>query len=219
MKIIYEITIGELINLIILAVTGFIVCQYTRAAQKSNKIQEINNEIQEKPILNLYLRKHGIEDELRLRNVGKGPAYNIKFSSIEADHYKYYPYFEEPNPILEKDVDEKTIKHWVETPEGGVEAYDPEGFNLFLTRLFSSSVRDGQYESVARSAGVFLITYEGMNGQKYHSIFRIYSKIVPLLPGVYDLVVQFMHNGKGICDITTAKRFCEKDPIMKKNKE
>lgn len=213
MGILCEMTIGEIITVIILFGTAVIVLFYTRAMQKSN-------EIQERPVLNLYLRESrtgpNIGRILRLRNVGNGPAYNIKFFGIKADDYVYYPYFDEPNPILERNVDEKTIRLWVATPTGGVEVYDPTtGFERFLMRLFNSSVEQKKYDYVARSAAVFLIIYEGINGKKYYSIFRIYSKIVPLLP-VYDLVVEFIFSGEGKYDMAKARSLCEEREIMRK---
>lgn len=216
MIFIYEITIGEIITAVILAVTAFIVLLYTRAAQKSN-------EIQERPILNLYLRESqvgsNIQRVLRLRNVGNGPAYNIKFFGIEANGYMYYPYFNEPNPILENGGDEKPVNLWVSTPDGGVEVYDNvSGFELFLSRLFNTGVKRNNYDEIARSVAVFLITYEGINDRKYYSIFRLYSKIVPLLP-VYDLVVEFINNGQETFDMASAKCLCRTRPIMKKNEQ
>jgi len=212
--VIYEITIGEIITGLILLGTAVIVWFYTKAAQRSN-------EIEEKPILNLYLREsnkgQNVERILRLRNVGKGPAYNIKFFGIEADGYTYYPHFNEPNPILENGGDEKTVDLWVATPKGGVEVYDSVlGFERFLMRLFKrEDIQRGKYDELARSACVFLITYEGVNGNKYYSIFRIYSKIVPLLR-VYDLVVEFISSGQGECNMPRAKELCNERPIMKK---
>jgi len=207
-------TIGESINAIILLITAIIVLVYTRAMQKSN-------EIQERPALNLYLRESKVgqntERTLRLRNVGNGPAYNIKFFGIEAAKYTYYPYFNEPNPILEKGGDEKPINLWVATPDGGAEVYNPMGFELFLKRLFNTEIiKDGKYDDVARSACVFLITYEGINSKRYYSVFRIYSKIIPLL-SVYELVVEFISNGQGQIDMEIAKDLCNAKVIMKKN--
>lgn len=215
MDLICKITIGEIINAVILAITAVIVWYYTKAAQKSN-------EIQERPILNLYLRElrtgSNVERILRLRNVGNGPAYNIRFFGIPAANYTYYPYFNEPNPILEKGGDEKTIDLWVTTPMGGVEAYEKIlGFESFLQRLFNSeSIKQGEYDRIARTAAVFLITYEGVNDNAYYSIFRIYPKI-PLLLRVYDLVVEFIDNGQGPIDMAAAKSLCDAKPIMKKN--
>ena len=213
--IIYEVTIGEIITGAILLGTAVIVWLYTKAAQKSN-------EIQERPILNLYLRetRTGSKTErvLRLSNVGNGPAYNIKFFGIKANGYTYYPYFDEANPILEKNGDEKTVNLWVATPTGGVEMYDRTlGSEFFLQRLFIENVRNTEeYERVARSAATFLITYEAVNGNAYYSIFRLYSKISPLL-GVYDLVVEFMGSGQGSIDMTKVRCICSEKPIMKKN--
>lgn len=211
--IIYEITIGEIINILILSITAWIVWRYTQAAQKSN-------EIQERPTLNLYLDEFNVGQNIRhilkLKNVGNGPAYNIKFFGIKADGYTYYPYFNEPNPILEKNGNEKEINLWISMPSGGVEHYDNIiGFERLLQRIFEkSNFKDGGYEN-ARSALIFLITFEGINGNKYYSIFRIYPKISL----IYDLVVEFILSDKGDCDLLIAKQKCEERPIMKKNEQ
>lgn len=204
-EFIWKITLGESINVAILAITAFIVILYTRAAQKSN-------EIREKPILNLYLREAktgaNIERTLRLRNVGRGPAYNISFASIEAGGYVYSPRLKEPNIILERDGDEKSVDFWVETPTGGVEAYDKNiGFQFFLSRLFPSQAPKEEHEQRKRTSAMFLINYEGVNDKKYHSIFRLYSKIWPLL-NVYDLVVEFILSGDGECNMNKAQQIC-----------
>lgn len=206
----------------ILLITAAFIIAYTYETQKMKEQIKKQTEIQEKPVLNLYLRESRRGQNtlyaLRLKNVGNGPAYNIKFFGIDADDYKYYPHFNEPNPILEKNGDEKDIDLWVQTPDGGVEMYDSTlGFEWFLMRIFNPTViKERGYDDVARSASVFLIAYEGVSGNKYYSIFRVYSKIVPLLR-VYDLVVEFISNGQGVYNLATAKRLCEKRPIMKKN--
>lgn len=216
MAIDFSIKAIELVNTIILGLTGLVVFWYTKAAEQSN-------EIQERPILNLYLRKtsNGSNNGYipKIRNVGKGPAYNIKFYGIEADGYTYYPYFNEANPILESGGDEKEIKLWVTTPDNGVEMYDASlGFNLLISRLFGKvMIQRGEYDSVARSAGVFLISYEGVSSKSYYSIFRIYSKIEPLFPGVDDLVVEFIENKQGKRSLEESKRVCNERSIMKKN--
>lgn len=213
MEILCEMTIGEIITVIILFGTAVIVLFYTRAMQKSN-------EIQERPVLNLYLRESrtgpNIERVLRLRNVGNGPAYNISFFGIVAGDYTYYPYFNEPNPILEKDGDEKTVDLWVETPHGGVEVFDRiTGFQFFLSRLFPRTANKEEQERLKRTAAIFLITYEGINGKKYYSIFRLYSKIWPLL-SVYDLVVEFISSGEGEYDMLKARTLCNEQESMKR---
>lgn len=213
MEFIREITIGELINAAILIVTVIVVFIYTRAAQKSN-------EIQERPVLNLYLRESEIGPNIarvfRLRNVGNGPAYNISFSGIKAGTYTYYPYFNEPNPILERGGDEKTVNLWVKTRDSGVETYDNiSGFQFFLSRLFSRKAQIEEYEYLKRTAAIFLISYESVNGKKYYSIFRLYSKILPILD-TYDLVVEFISSGDGECNMEKAYAICEERETTKR---
>lgn len=178
-----------ILNLIILSITAYIVWRYTKAAQKSN-------EIQERPILNVYLREddNGVNKifKLRLRNVGNGPAYNISFSAVNASGYIYHPYLKEANPILEKD-DEKTVDFRIKTPDGGTEFYDPLSFQQFFHRLFPQQSRPEEYEQIKRTAAIFFITYYGINGDKYYSVFRFYSKMWPVLD-LFDLVIEFMGN-------------------------
>lgn len=213
MNIINSITTGELINGIILAVTAFIVWMYTRAAQRSN-------EIQEKPILNLYLRESrtgpNTSRKFKIRNVGNGPAYNVELLNINASDYTYYPYLNEPNPILERSGDEKTINMWVKTPNDGVESYDSiSGFQFFLSRLFPRNLPQRAQENRKRTAAIFVINYKGINGESYHSIFRFYSKLWPTID-VYDLVIEFISSGSGICNMRTARSLCKQRETMKR---
>lgn len=206
-------TIAEIINAAILIITAHIVWQYTRAAQKSN-------EIQEKPILNLYLRKSGNGTEenysLKVKNVGNGPAYNIRISNIVAGDYVYAPYFDEPNPILEKDHDEKFIKMLTkDKATGGVGIYDASyGFKLFASRLFSNKAADQDPENLVRTNGAIVISYKGINKKSYYSIFRIYPRI--WFPGASDdFVVEFIDDGRGKYDIKKAKKICSRRETMK----
>ncbi|MBI2448436.1 hypothetical protein HYV44_02665 [Candidatus Microgenomates bacterium] len=212
MELAFQIIIG-VINTIVLIITAVIVWKYTKEAQRSNKIQE-------RPILNLYLRENkkylagvqqvvDVEYLLRLRNVGKGPAYNIKFFTITASDCIYYPYINEPNPILENNGDEKTVNLWIQVGTNGTEIFDTgHGFQLFMSRLFPTNADVKDHENLKRTAGIFLITYSGVNDKKYNSIFRIYPRIWSV-PKIYDLVVEFISNIEGDCDIADAHRICE----------
>jgi len=207
----------------ILFVTAAFIIAYTYETQKMKEEIKKQNEIQEKPVLNLYLRESKVGPNtqymLRLRNVGKGPAYNINFSGINAGGYIYYPYFNEPNPILERDGDEKTINMWVEIPTGGVEVFEKiTGFQFFLSRLFPRMTNEKEQEHLKRTAAIFLITYDGINNKKYYSIFRLYSKIWPVLD-VYDLVVEFIASGEGEYNMAKACAICKEREAMKKFEE
>ena len=200
----YKFTTGELISATVLIITAVIVWGYTKAAQKSN-------EISERPILNLYLRESEIgsntERKFRLRNVGRGPAYNIRLSEIKTGKYRYRPYVEGANPILEKDKDEKTLKFIVKTPKG-IEVYDNiTGIMFFTRRLFPSSIPEKLHESKKRTSAIFLINYKGINNKNYYSIFRLYPKIYPLLYD--DLVVEFIKSDTGNCSKEEAYKICD----------
>ena len=203
----------EIINIVILAITAWIVWKYTKAAQRSNDIQE-------RPILNFYLREEKSGPNtiytLRIRNVGNGPAYNIKFSDIKTNNgYTYYPYFNHANPILEKNGDEKTVNMWVKTPNG-VEAYDNIlGFKFFLSRLFIKTNEPDKQERIKRISGVFLVNYEGVNNKKYYSVFRLYSKIWPA-SDVFDLIVEFIENGANEYRLEQAHKLCAGKETMKR---
>lgn len=177
---------------------------------KSNKIAQKNNEIQEKPILNFYLRGY----EMRLRNVGNGPAYNIVISNIDAKNFTYSMDFNQPNFILEPHKDEKTLTFNVRTPSGGSEIFgsEPQYFELFIDRLFPRDTDPKQYDSLKRSTAVFLINYQGLNSKSYYSIFRLYPKFWPLL-NAYKLIIEYIESGNGECKLKKAKEICEKKNI------
>lgn len=202
---------------LVLLLTLIVILWYSKETQvlreeqrKSNKIAQKSNEIQERPILNFYLRGY----EMRLRNVGNGPAYNITVSEINAKSFIYRANFDQPNFILEPHKDEKTLVFDVETPSGGAEIFgsEPQYFELFIDRLFPRDADPNQYNILKSTKAVFLINYQGLNNRFYYSIFRIYPKSWILL-GSYKLVVEYVESGDGECDVDKAKEICNKKAI------
>lgn len=211
----------DIINTIILGGTAFIVWLYTKAAQKSN-------EIQEQPVLNLILEEDASQHfKLSIKNVGRAPAYNIIFSKLTANGYTYYPRIQkqyyvsdsyikrETNPVLEVGG-ERGLDFWVRTPTGGSEVYDRVlGFQWFLSRFFPSNAEAERHEEIKRTATIFILNYEGVSGKNYHSVFRVYSKLYPALE-VYDLVSEFIRTGESRCTKEEALLLCkEKESIPK----
>lgn len=202
----------EFLSLLVLAITGVVVWIYTKAAQKSN-------EISERPIINLELEENftgfssgGVTTrEFSLVNVGSGPAYNVQISDIAVSDYVYHPKFNEPTSILNKD-EKKVLSFWLKHPDGGVEQYDVD---RFLLRLFVENISSlEEYEEAARKRGVFVITYENISGDTYYSVFRFYSKLRPL-PDNYDLIIEFIKNGKGLISTEKAQKICKEKPIYR----
>ena len=213
MYFINEITLGEILNIIVLAGTAFIVWLYTKAAQKTN-------EIQEQPAINLTLTENnnGVNTRytLKVKNVGRAPAYNVIFSPLISGQYTYHPYFrDEANPVLEVG-NEHELHFWVKKSPNSTEAYERIlGFQFFLQRFFPQNADQTKHEELKRTSAIFVFNYEGINGKKYHSVFRIYSKIWPLL-GIYDLVSELIRIAEGRCIYKEAKMLCSgKETIPK----
>ncbi len=209
----WGISLGELINALILIGTAYIVWIYTKAAQRSNDIQE-------QPIINLLLQEENNGANtfytLIVRNAGRAPAYNITFLPLLADDYVYRPYFrKEASPILEPE-DERELHFWVHRHPNITEAYERVlGFQRFLMRFFPDTTEQARHEEVKRTAAIFVINYESANGKKYHSVFRVYSKIWALL-GVYDMVAEFIEIAEGHSDAVRAKDVCAAKPTIPK---
>lgn len=180
-------------NTIILFGTAVIIWIYTRATQRSN-------EIQEEPLLNLYFKeihsggaKMGV---LSIKNIGKGPAYNVSFERFKLKDYLYTFYLE--NRLLETEV-EAILKSTTETPEGGTEFSDSSNNIYFLSRLVPKTLTP---ESLKEDPAFFVVNYTGSNGKIYHSIFALY----PDIPVVGDMHMQFIGRGKGKSSIEKAKK-------------
>lgn len=184
--IIYQLSLGDIANIVILSVTAWIVYLYTKAAQRSNDIQE-------RPILNLYAKQNKNDKQysiLKLENVGEGPAYNIVISSLEVNNVVYSFSFNEPNFILGAEQ-KREINVNVTKPDGGAELYENANshtFELFIDRLFPRDIDSSKREIHSQTAAIFLVNYEGVNKKSYYSIFRIYPKIWPMLR-VYELAI------------------------------
>ena len=80
---------------------------------------ELNNELEQKPIVDLFFRPKTEEHEeyLRLRNSGKGVAHNVKVESITVGSKQFNFYFRDPNIVLTPLKDEQTL--WVDASDNG----------------------------------------------------------------------------------------------------
>ena len=185
-------------DLIILAITGIVVFLYTRAAQRSN-------EIQEEPILNLRFRETTMhagrsrDGNIFLKNIGKGPAYDIRFTKIELpEGDNIYSYrFHLDNPMLEP-LQEAQLDMSIRISTGGAEQ---ASVGRFLLRLLPQTLQSDTIEKYRKNPVIFLVHYKGMNGRSYYSVFSFYSTFPP----VGDLVMQFIVRGTGQLSLEEAK--------------
>lgn len=173
----------SLANLIVLTITALIVFIYTRAAQKSN-------EIQEKPLINIYFTQSpGVSPSspigwITIKNIGKGPAYDLTFTKIELkegeDTYSYRPNLKESS--IEAGAI-ATVNWFIHTTNGA---------QAFSMPRFISLIRALPMISFNHRA-IFLVNYRGLYGDRYYTIFKFYST----LPAVGTMVMQFVKSGSG----------------------
>lgn len=201
-----DMTISSLFNLnpltasdLILLITAIIVWIYTRATQRAN-------ELQTSPALTLSFEdttQHGggNNGRVRINNIGRGPAYDIDFYPIvllEEPRGAFTYTFHLDDRILEAGKEE-TLKMWVATPNGGVEASD---MMRFLFRLIPQDLHTEPHKRIqTETPALFIANYKGLNGRRYHSVYRMYS----VLPPVGDIVMQLLHHGSGKCGILQAR--------------
>lgn len=184
-------------NVIILFLTGIVVCFYTREAQRSN-------EIQEEPLINLSFKDttRGAmmqsDGEIFVKNIGKGPAYNITLERFIVAGYSYRFYLK--TPFLEANQ-ERLLDAVIRTPDDGTEYFGSSGMKWFLSRLVQAKFDPKTIEEAKENPAIFVVHCTGINGKIYHYAFALYSD----LPPVGDMVVQFVTKGRGKLSIEDAK--------------
>lgn len=144
---------------------------------------ELNNELEQKPIVDLFFRTKtdSHEEYFRLRNSGKGVAYNIKVEPINIDEKTFNFYFNDPNAILAPLKDEQTIHIDARNGKGHLGSRQLDFFKNTVSpqKVFS---KDDLKEVI------FLISYENAVKQKFCRIFRFYCTT----PATNDFLIEFL---------------------------
>jgi hypothetical protein len=182
-------------NLLVVAATGVIVWIYTKAAQRSN-------EIQEQPLLDFIFKETPRTGGARLgrlsiKNIGKWPAYNISIEPMMLSGYRYKFFLD--NPVLGS-MEEASPRAAVRTPTGATEIFDQD-LMWFLVRLIPQNLTPEVVEQAKNNPAFFIARYQGANGKSYHSVFALYCN----LPPVGDIIMQFVAHGSGSFSLTDAK--------------
>jgi hypothetical protein len=130
---------------------------------------------------------------VKVQNIGRGPAYDIDVSPIVLIEQSRGPFthkFYLNDHALESGKEED-LRMRVVTPDGGVEM---SNMMTFLSRLVPKDYVIKTHKDIqAETPALFLLNYKGMNGRRYHSVYRMYS----VLPPVGNIVMQLLHQGNG----------------------
>lgn len=198
-----EVTVGD----VILLITAVIVYWYTKAAQKTN-------ELQERPVLHLYFEERQNNGGARLgnvfiKNIGKGIAHDIKIRPIrvyQENRGECVTTFYLDYPILEPDKQEK-LKTVTRLPDNGTEGNDRD-LMWFIVRAIPDTLHQAEHSRLRKKyPAVFLVTYKNVNGESYYSIFDFYSTVT----AVGDILLQLVGYGKGKISYWRAKHYALKN--------
>jgi hypothetical protein len=173
------------LNDFILLITAAFIIAYTHETQKMKEEMVKQTELEQKPIVDFFYRPATLKHEqyLRLRNSGKGVAYNIEVETIKENDRSFEFYFEDPNLILTLN-DEQTLlvnaKYWNEQ-EGKI--WPNDSLNYFLTecvtkRTWENKDEDNKEILREKQKTKLVISYENAVSQKFKRFFYIYEQIV-----------------------------------------
>lgn len=168
----------------ILFVTFLALVWYAWETREMRKEMVAQNELEQKPIVDLFFRPktNNHEAYLRLRNSGKGVAYNISVEDINTtDNEIFEFYFEDPNLILTTG-DEQTLEISASHKDKrGIKTWSGESLNYFLTQCVSKNTWGNineNNESVIndKQKTELTVSYENGIGKKFRRIFFIYDQ-------------------------------------------
>ena len=173
----------------------------TRLVKKSMVEQ---NELEKRPIIDLYLRDepsgNGTKEIFKIRNIGRGVAYNVEIEEIKSGDFSYQFYIQQANSILAPLNDEKPLSMVTTTKANGMIMHDVEDFKR------EASKKPNQFAA-------FLITYENIENKKFYSIFKFYNRIP--LPKPSEPSIQFIKSDEGNINPKKVHVLCDAEKTRK----
>lgn len=202
------INFGDKLSNLVLLITFGAIFWYSIETRGLKLSSKLNNELEQRPIINLYLKNsdNRNREHFSLRNIGKGVAYDIEVESIELDGFRYKFWFNQANTMLAPGS-ERPLKMITHTSEGGVILHDVGNFK---SHFFSSSLKVEELNKCKMNFAPFLVSYKNIVGRKYYSLFKFYSKH----PLTEEYTIEFIKSDKGtigegesinLCGITPTK--------------
>jgi len=172
-------------NDFILLITAAFIIFYTRETQKMKEEMVKQTKLEQKPIVDFFYRpatpKH--KEYLRLRNSGKGVAYNIEVETIKESDRSFEFYFKDPNLILTLNDEQTLLINAKYKNEQGVETWPNDPLNYFLTECVTKRTWENKDENnkkilSEKQKTKLVISYGNAVNQKFKRFFYIYEQIV-----------------------------------------
>lgn len=145
-------------------------------AEETKKIREIEQE----PIIDLYYRPEIINNPnkeknhpkyLRLRNSGKGTAYNIKVEKIISENgsKEFEFYFEDPNLILMNNTEQTLLVESIHNHEDE-QSYQADPLADFLSYIKEQNAKQKKKTKI-------IVSYENYLQKKFERQFYFYCRL------------------------------------------
>ena len=203
----YEgINFGEKLSNLVLLITFGVIFWYSIETRGLKLSSRLNNELAQRPIINLYLKNSGdrSKEHFSLRSIGKSVAYDIEVEDIELDGFRYKFWFDQANIVLTPES-ERPLKMITYTPEKAIISYNVGNFK---NHFFSSSLGAEELNKCKMNFAPFLVSYKNIVGRKYYSLFKFYCKH----PLTEEYIIEFIKSEKGTIDQKISISLCEMTP-------
>ena len=174
-----------ILNSFILFITFLALCWY---ALETKRIREI----EQKPIIDLYYRPRTPKHQkcLKLRNSGKGTAYNIRVQKIEAEDgsREFEFYFDDPNLVLMPDREQIL---WVQSKDnrnnGTSYQIKEQALDNFLSYIKEQSI-------LKKTKIKIIVSYENYLQKRFEREFYFYHRHFLNYDEIYkkDFEVEFI---------------------------
>ena len=176
-------------NFIVLFITALIVWEYTKAAQRSN-------EIQEEPLIHFIFKNTSppggsLNGTISVKNIGKGPAYGLIIEKFYINEYCYKFYLED---TLLDPQETKPLSVFVRKEPNITES---SGIETFLNRLFPQ----GFVTNYSIESAIFLAHFKDVNNKIHHTVFALYSNVI----WGQEIVMQYVERGEGRLTLEQAR--------------
>jgi len=161
----------SIITPLILFFTFLSICWYSYETYRMKEESVRQNEIEQKPILDLYFFTS--KNIFRLRNSGKGVAYNIHIDPITIGKTTFKFYINQPNDILESLGDTKDLEvsaHIKQRNQKSSLISDSGAITLLKNTISPQKILSDKDLKDA----TFTIHYENALKRKYLRIFKLY---------------------------------------------
>ncbi|MFH1457101.1 MAG: hypothetical protein ABIF17_03225 [Patescibacteria group bacterium] len=168
----------------VLFLTFLALIWYASETGKMRKEMAAQNELEQKPIVDLFYRPQTEKNKacLRLKNNGKGVAYNCSVKIIDTDDNKTFEFYFEDSNLIITTGDEQTLKMIALSKNKEGETWHGDSLGYFLEECVTKNT----WENIDKKNQLIInneqktkleILYKNGIGKEFKRTFFIYAQI------------------------------------------